>query len=437
MANKFSRGHNFTDGPPNEDVIAAYLHALIEEAAPTTAFVDDQVEKSLVTGDYAFIKDTPGNRLAKVKTDALLGQVSSGITVGDVQVPDNAIQNAEMWYWQRGLNVDRVINGTDLNIVGPDRWRLATAGTWNLKIRNLDNQDLTFSGYPRQNRIARITAIGGHPSLATTDTVYLQYVMEGLDFARIDGLPWAFTIWLRTNRTGTMYASARIYVLKYDDGSALEGFTQDFLINPNAATALQLFYPARTSNLARKNNEAALVLNITLAAGTGLQGSASSAWAPGGGFLATTRQTNFFDAANNYVDIWGPCLRTGSIAVPQRISAAGADELRRLQRYYAKSYGIDVNPGTAVQDGEQIMRLAAGAAFGKVMFPVTMRAVPTIALYNSSTGAVGSVRNVWTSADLSANTPHRTTRNGFSAMLITGGVVKDDVNFHYTAEADF
>jgi hypothetical protein len=72
MANKFARGHNFTDGPPNDDVIAAYLHALIEEAAPTTAFVDDQVEKSLVAGDYVFVKDTSGSRLARVKTDAFV-----------------------------------------------------------------------------------------------------------------------------------------------------------------------------------------------------------------------------------------------------------------------------------------------------------------------------------------------------------------------------
>jgi hypothetical protein len=82
MANKFSRGHNFSDGPPNDDVIAAYLHALIEEAAPTTAFVDDQPEKSLVTGDYALVKDTVGNRLARVKTDALMGQGRQYVLAG-------------------------------------------------------------------------------------------------------------------------------------------------------------------------------------------------------------------------------------------------------------------------------------------------------------------------------------------------------------------
>jgi Collagen triple helix repeat (20 copies) len=73
MASKFSRGFTFADRASSEDLLAVYLHQLIEEALPTTAFIDDQPEKSLVTGDYVFIRDTPGNRLAKVKTDQFLG----------------------------------------------------------------------------------------------------------------------------------------------------------------------------------------------------------------------------------------------------------------------------------------------------------------------------------------------------------------------------
>jgi hypothetical protein len=434
MANKFSRGHNFTDGPPNDDVIAAYLHALIEEAAPTTAFVDDQVEKSLVTGDYTLVKDTPGNRLARVKTDALLGQVSSGITVGDIQVPDNVIQNADMWYWQRGLNVDRILNGTNLAIYGPDRFKLVFGGTWNLKVRNLDDQDLVFSGYPRNNRVARITAVDAHSSLGGTDYVLFQYGMEGFDFAQIDGLPWTYTMWMRTNRTGMMYASVRAWVSEYVGGT-YEHYLQDFLINPNGVTQLQLSFPARISNLAYKNNSSALNIALALAVGTTYQGSASTAWAAGSGSVGTTRQTNFFDAANNYVDIWGPCLRTGSIAVPQRVSAS---DLAKVQRYYAKSYATNINPAAGSFDGAQLFLItAASYARGKVNFPVAMRANPTLAIYNPSTGAINSVYNMFTAANYAVTgTPH-VTDTGFSGVDITGGVTRDSVMFHYTAEADF
>jgi Collagen triple helix repeat (20 copies) len=73
VASKFSRGFTFADRASSEDLLAVYLHQLIEEALPTPAFIDDQPEKSLVNGDYVFIRDTPGNRLAKVKTDQFLG----------------------------------------------------------------------------------------------------------------------------------------------------------------------------------------------------------------------------------------------------------------------------------------------------------------------------------------------------------------------------
>jgi hypothetical protein len=434
MANKFARGHNFTDGPPNDDVIAAYLHQLIEEATPTTAFVDDQVEKSLVTGDYAFIKDTPGNRLARVKTDALLGQVSSGITVGDIQVPDNAIQNAEMWYWQRGLNVDRTL--TSGNIYGPDRFKLSAFGSWNLKIRNLDNQDLGLTGYPRSNRVARITAVAAHSTMLAGDSCILRYGIEGYDFASIDGLPWVFTMWVRTNRTGTMYMGIRTLVNHYD--ATIENYTQDALINPNGVTQVQLFFPARTSNLAYKDSNRALLLDICFGAGTDSQGPASTVWSSSS-TLTTTRQTNFFDAANNYVDIWGPCLRTGSIAVPHRVNSNGSNELRRLQRYYAKSYGADVNPGSATSDGNEIItETTATDAYGKVNFPIAMRASPTVTIYNPANGAVNSIYQVNGGLNLAVSSVDRKTEAGFNHLFISGGTSTGSMIFlQYTAEADF
>jgi hypothetical protein len=364
--------------------------------------------------------------------------VSSGITVGDIQVPDNAIQNADMWYWQRGLNVDRVINGTGLNIYGPDRFRLTTSGTWNLKIRNVDDQDLTFSGYPRNNRICRITAVGAHSTLLATDQAYLRYGMEGYDFARIDGLPWTYTMWVRTNRVGTMYMGVRMIVVHYD--ASQEYFTQDFLINPNGTTALQLFYPARTSNLGYKNTEGALLVYVTFAGGTNVQGTASSAWASGAGTLTTTRQTNFFDAANNYVDIWGPCLRTGSIVAPTRVNPDGADSLSRLQRYFAKSYGADINPGAVTWNGSETIRATTTTdTRGKVSFPVPMRiSSPVITVYSTS-GTINTIRDIVAGADRTVAGVGIANINefGFNEIGVTGATAGNEHGFHYTAEADF
>jgi hypothetical protein len=389
-----------------------------------------------VTKTYVDEADANLQNQIDANEDAIVDLIPNKIALGDIQVPDNAIQNAGMWYWQRGLNVDRVINGANLGIFGPDRFKLTADGTWNLKIRNLDDQDLTFSGYPRSNRVARITAVGTHSTLLAADRVYVRYGMEGLDFARIDGLPWTYTMWVRTNRTGTMYMSVRAIVYNYD--ATNEYFMQDFLINPNGTTALQLSFPARTSILARKSNELALLIDCAFAAGTSHHSPASTVWNTGVGTATTARQTNFFDAAGNYVDVWGPCLRTGSIAVPQRVSVDGANDLTKIQRYYAKSYQIDVNPGTSGWSGsEEMYTNAATAIRGRARFPVVMRTTPTIAIYNPSDGTLNNAYDSMANLIRPVTGLTYTSEVGFNGVNITGGVVGNHLLFHYTAEADF
>jgi hypothetical protein len=138
------------------------------------------------------------------------------------------------------------------------------------------------------------------------------------------------------------------------------------------------------------------------------------------------------------VDIWGPCLRTGSIVVPHRVSVDGAMDLLKLQRYYTKSYRVDVNPGTAGNySGREQLRTTTNAGYGKVMFPVTMRTAPTVSIYNDATGAVNSCRNLWTSADLAVGAVLFPGETSFVGFNLTGGTSRDDVTFHYTADADF
>jgi hypothetical protein len=388
-----------------------------------------------VTKTYVDEADANLQNQIDANEDTIADLVPNEIALGDIQVPDNAIQNADMWYWQRGLNVDRIINGTNLNIYGPDRFNIRFGGTWNLKLRNLDDQDLTFAGYPRQNRIARFTAVSAHSTLLATDNAYIRYNMEGYDLARIDGLPWTYTMWVRANRTGTMYMSVRMTVNHYD--ASAQAFMQDFLINPNGVTQFQMLVPARTSNLAKKNNEQALILDIALAAGTNNQGVASTDWTASVA-LCTTRQTNFFDAANNYVDIWGPCLRTGSIVAPTRVNPDGTNSLSRLQRYYAKSYAVDQNPGTNTPNGMQTMLTStATIGRGRVSFPVSMRTTPTVVFYNDNTGASNEARNIYTGATLTGVSAQYINDNGFVGATLTGGIARDSMQFHYTAEADF
>jgi len=69
-------------------------------------------------------------------------------------------------------------------------------------------------------------------------------------------------------------------------------------------------------------------------------------------------------------------------------------ELALCQRYYAKSYPADVVPGTGGLVGVAIGRsLDAASNYGTIAqwsFPVTMRATPSISMFNPATGAANS-----------------------------------------------
>jgi hypothetical protein len=70
---KFSRGQNFSDSPPGNELTAAALHALIENAAATTGFITELTEISSIdaAADYLLVFDASGNILGKAKPSAL------------------------------------------------------------------------------------------------------------------------------------------------------------------------------------------------------------------------------------------------------------------------------------------------------------------------------------------------------------------------------
>jgi hypothetical protein len=98
------------------------------------------------------------------------------------------------------------------------------------------------------------------------------------------------------------------------------------------------------------------------------------------------------------VDIWGVQVERGSIATEfeQRFIN---DELRMCQRYYEKSYGSNVNPGTITDDGQWIITpgaIATGAIAANftIHYVVPKRyATTSITYYSPVTGASGVVRN--------------------------------------------
>jgi hypothetical protein len=108
-------------------------------------------------------------------------------------------------------------------------------------------------------------------------------------------------------------------------------------------------------------------------------------------------------------------------------------ELLLCQRYFEKTWNVDVAPGTATEIGSIIefaVRPSAGQMSGTI-FKVSKRTTPTVKIYSTS-GAIDKIAN---SGDKSAEAV-LVGLNGFGVINITSGVSNANAYYHYTADAE-
>jgi len=163
--------------------------------------------------------------------------------------------------------------------------------------------------------------------------------------------------------------------------------------------------------------------------------------------FAPTTIGNPFAANGNSVVLGNLMILPGSQAPPSDRSFAIMrpfdEELRTVQRYFAKSFNYAVAPGASISGAIKRTIVASGATtmggFGVgVEFPVPMRATPTMTIYNPNTGAVGSLQYWPTNIAATANVADA-GEVGFG-VHVTGasGLTVNapyEVAFHYLANA--
>ena len=110
-------------------------------------------------------------------------------------------------------------------------------------------------------------------------------------------------------------------------------------------------------------------------------------------------------------------------------------EIALCQRYYEKSYNLDVAPGTVTTTGQLGGQQVGSDSFvAHVPFQTRKRSTPSLVIYSPATGAAGKVRDLSAAADVNAFARHIGTR-AFELAANLGG----NANFwnaHFTADAE-
>lgn len=305
----------------------------------------------------------------------------------------NRFVNPDFEIWQRGTSFVSPTTST----FTADQMVYSKAGSM---VHNIDRSTAVPPASSGHNSLHSIllTVTTADTSLAASDESFIGQNVEGYNFRDLAQQHFTLSFWVRATKTGIHCVAFRNDGLGGDpDRSYIAEYTIDAA---NTWEYKTITVPPSPSD-GSWDYETLRGIRVTwcLACGTDFQTTAD-AWQTGN-FLGTSNQVNTTDAINNEFRLGQIQLEAGKSATPFR-TRSFAQEVALCQRYYEKSYDLDVDPGTVTNIGRELFRtVVTGTGFYTVKFVTSKRVAPSITIYNPNDGAVGTWRNSSASSDLS------------------------------------
>ena len=272
-------------------------------------------------------------------------------------------------------------------------------------------------------------------TVGATEQFNLYQPVEGFN---VSDLAWGtanaktvtLSFWVRSSLTGTfggsIYNSAvnRSYPYSYTISSA------------NTWEYKTITVSGDTSGTWLTTNGIGLYLNFSLGAGSTVSGTAG-AWAATR-YDSATGATSVVGTNGATFYLTGVQLEVGTAATPFERRQYG-QELALCQRYYEKSYNVDVVPGAVTTLGAPRQRVVATDFWWSVAFKVAKRADPTCVTYSNrisnSSGNLFQVDGTGSPTDR-AVTVSSQSQAGYQMYSSTIGSAAALVEWQWTASAE-
>ena len=207
-------------------------------------------------------------------------------------------------------------------------------------------------------------------SIAAGDLTATGYRIEGYDYAQLAGGNATLSFWVKGTKTG-------IHCVAFQNSAGNRSYVAEYTINTTATWEKKtITVPlTETGGTWDYTNGIGLAIVWTLASGTTFQ-TTKDTWQTGN-YVATSNQVNACDNVANDFRITQVQLEKGDTATPFEYRHF-EEEIALCQRYYEKSYNIDVAPGTTTVTGElrmfaQVLNSAAHGWGEQVQFRTTKR----------------------------------------------------------------
>jgi hypothetical protein len=322
-----------------------------------------------------------------------------------------------------------------------DGWRSGYSGT--VIVASAAYLAAGFAGFPNFLGLAPTTA---QASLGAGDYAITTQGIEGYRIARlswgtVNAQPITIGFWTSHHRPGLYSGSVRNSVSGVPNRSYVFTYTQTAADTPQYNTVT---IPGDTAGTWATDNTIGMLITFSMGSGSTWTAPSANTWTAGS-YQAAPGQTNAVAATTDVFRLTGVIVLPGSEAP----SAARSpfvmrpfdQELVTCQRYWQKSYDYAFPPGTIGNANGAIVSVTvtAGALYnyvGNPRFRQRMRVVPTITLFNPSSGGTAlpiRLGNAGTDAPATILYPGS---DGFAVHVANSSVPQYEyVTTHYTADA--
>ena len=341
----------------------------------------------------------------------------------------NYIINGDMRISQRGTSFAAIAN----QAYSLDRWKYQKVGAMvHTATQDTDVPTLAQAGYLFQNSL-RLNLTTPDTAIAAGDFCELSQLIEGYNWTNLAQKPFTLSFWVKATLTGT-------YCVSFRNGAGDRSYIAEYTISASNTWEKKTITVSASPSAGTWNytNGLGLVVSFALASGTTFHTTAN-AWQTGV-FISTVNQVNGVNTGATDFRIVGVQLNEGYEELPFRLFGGDREaEIQACQRYYEKSYNIDVNPGTIVLQGSRGTDVSGQAAL-QGSYVTRKRTSPTHTFWNPDTGTQGEVRyrNTLSAGGAGAVNAVPTQLSVGETAYVADGASQDNffALWHFTADAE-
>lgn len=282
----------------------------------------------------------------------------------------NLIINGGMSVAQRSTSIASI---TGDGYYTADRWFLNSASTYGTFTQSVAADAPTGSGLSKSLKMLCTTA---NATLDAGDFLAITQRIEGQDLQRIakgtaSAKELSLSFWVKEDSSVGSYPKTYIVNLRDMDNS--RSVSASYTISASATWEKKtIVFPADATGVFDNDNLSSLEVYFGLTMGsTYTSGTLNTTWATSTSANRFVGQTNLSATINNYWQVTGIQLETGSVATPFEFEPFETT-LRKCQRYYYRT----TSPGAGSQFGSGLVD-STTQAFCVINFPVSMRIGPT------------------------------------------------------------